>query len=242
MIVEVCANSLESAVNAQKACADRIELCTELAGGGTTPSFGLLKVIKKYISIPVNVLIRPRSGEFTYSDLEFEIMKKDIELCKELGFNGIVSGVLKKDFTLDVERTKELINLSKPMQFTFHRAFDWVEDPMATLKQLEELEVDTILSSGQQNSSVAGIDLLSKLLNKSERTVIMPGGGIQDSNVLEFKKKGFGAVHLTGIKFHRTLDHTPVVPMSTPGFLRDDEIAISHLATLKEVVRLVKEK
>ncbi|MCM4152872.1 copper homeostasis protein CutC [Arenibacter sp. N53] len=242
MIVEVCANSLESAVNAQKAGADRIELCTELAGGGTTPSFGLLKVIKKYISIPVNVLIRPRSGEFTYSDLEFEIMKKDIELCKELGFNGIVSGVLKKDFTLDVERTKELINLSKPMQFTFHRAFDWVEDPMATLKQLEELEVDTILSSGQQNSSVAGIDLLSKLLNKSERTVIMPGGGIQDSNVLEFKKKGFGAVHLTGIKFHRTLDHTPVVPMSTPSFLRDDEIAISHLATLKEVVRLVKEK
>ena len=242
MIVEVCANSLESAVNAQKAGADRIELCTELAGGGTTPSFGLLKLIKEHISIPVNVLIRPRSGDFTYSNLEFEIIKKDIALCKELGFNGIVSGVLNKDFTLDVERTKELIKLSKPMQFTFHRAFDWVSDPMATLQQLEELEVDAILSSGQQNSSVAGMDLLSKLQKKSKRTVIMPGGGIQDANVLEFKKKGFGAVHLTGIKFHKSLDHIPVVPMSSPGFLRDDEVAISHLATLKEVVRLVKEK
>ncbi|MCK0146035.1 copper homeostasis protein CutC [Arenibacter sp. F26102] len=242
MIVEVCANSLESAVNAQKAGADRIELCTELAGGGTTPSFGLLKLIKEYVSIPVNVLIRPRSGDFTYSNLEFEIMKKDIALCKELGFNGIVSGVLYKDFTLDVERTKELIKLSRPMQFTFHRAFDWVSGPMATLQQLEGLEVDTILSSGQQNSSVAGIDLLSKLQKKSKRTVIMPGGGILDANVLEFKKKGFGAIHLTGIKFHKTLDQIPVVPMSTPSFLRDDEIAISHMATLKEVVRLVKEK
>ena len=242
MIVEVCANSLESAVNGQKAGADRIELCTELAGGGTTPSFGLLKLIKEYVSIPVNVLIRPRSGDFTYSDLEFEIMKKDITLCKELGFNGIVSGVLNKDFTLDVERTKELIKLSKPMQFTFHRAFDWVNDPLATLQQLEELEVDTILSSGQQNSSVAGIDLLSKLQKKSKRTVIMPGGGVLDTNVLEFKKIGFGAIHLTGLKFHKTLDRTPVVPMSSPNFLRDDELGISNLDTLKGVVRLVKEK
>ena len=187
-----------------------------LAVGGITPSFGLLKLIKEHISIPVNVLIRPRSGDFTYSDLEFEIMKKDIALCRELGFNGIVSGVLNKDFTLDVERTKELIELSRPMQFTFHRAFDWVRDPMATLQQLEELEVDTILSSGQQNSSVHGMDLLSGLQKKSKRTVIMPGGGIRDTNVLEFKKKGFGAVHLTGIKFHKTLDHTPEIPMSSP--------------------------
>src|SRR5690606_29586637 len=98
MIVEVCANSLESALNAQKAGADRIELCTELAVGGLTPSFGLLQLVRERISIPVNVLIRPRSGDFTYSQLEFEIMKRDIGLCRELGFNGIVSGVLSKDF------------------------------------------------------------------------------------------------------------------------------------------------
>ncbi|MCM4173875.1 copper homeostasis protein CutC [Arenibacter sp. TNZ] len=242
MIVEICANSLESAVNAQKAGADRIELCAELGVGGVTPSFGMLKLIREHISVPINVLIRPRSGDFTYSDLEFEVMKRDIVLCQELGFNGIVSGVLHKDFTLDVERTNQLIKLSKHMQFTFHRAFDWVKDPILTLKQLEELEVDTILSSGQKDSSVAGIDLLSELLKKAKEIVIMPGGGIRDANVLEFKKKGFGAVHLSGIEFHKTLDHTPVVPMSTPSFLRDDEIGISNLENIKEVVRLVKQK
>tara|TARA_R110000765_G_scaffold143801_2_gene245545 strand:+ start:2538 stop:3305 length:768 start_codon:yes stop_codon:yes gene_type:complete len=241
MIVEVCANSLESALNAQKAGADRIELCNELAVGGVTPSFGLLQLIKEHISIPVNVLIRPRSGDFSYSDPEFEIMKKDIALCRDLGFNGIVSGVLSRDFTLDYKRTKELIGESGPLQFTFHRAFDWVSDPMATLQQLQELEVDTILSSGQQKSSVQGMELLTRLLKKSKGCVIMPGGGIRDTNVLEFKKQGFGAVHLSGIKFHKTLEHTPEIPMSSPGFLRDDEIGISDLATLKEVVRLVKE-
>jgi len=240
MIVEVCANSLESAVNAQKAGADRIELCTELGVGGVTPSFGMLKLIREHISIPVNVLIRPRSGEFTYSDLEFEIMKTDIGLCKELGFNGIVSGVLMRDFTLDVERTKELIKLSGQMQFTFHRAFDWVKDPLATLDQLEALGVDTILSSGQQNSSVTGIHLLSEMLKKSKGLVVMPGGGIKDTNVLEFKEKGFGAIHLSGIEFHKTLDSKPEVAISTPSFLRDDELAISNLAILKEVVRIVK--
>lgn len=241
MIVEVCANSLESALNAQKAGADRIELCAELAVGGVTPSFGLLQLVKEYISIPVNVLIRPRSGDFTYSDMEFEIMKRDVALCRELGFNGIVSGVLSKDLTLDYERTKELIAASRPLEFTFHRAFDWVTDPVATLRQLQELQVDTILSSGQQNSSVEGMDLLNRLSKECKDCVIMPGGGIRDNNVVEFKKKGFMAVHLSGIKFHRTLGQKPQIAMSSPGFLKDDEIGISDLATLKEVVRLVKE-
>lgn len=242
MIVEVCANSLESALNAQKAGADRIELCTELAVGGLTPSFGLLQLVRERISIPVNVLIRPRSGDFTYSDLEFGIMERDIEKCRELGFNGVVSGVLSKDFTLDYQRTKVLVTAAGPMHFTFHRAFDWVRDPMATLGQLEELQVDTILSSGQQKSSVRGLDLLIRLLKKSNRSTIMPGGGVRDTNVLEFRENGFGAVHLSGIQFHRTLCETPAIKMSTPGFLRDDEIAISDLSTLREVVRLVKEK
>src|SRR6056297_3221779 len=112
MIVEVCANSLQSALIAQEAGADRIELCSELAVGGITPSYGLLKAVREKISIPVNVLIRPRSGDFTFSDDEFEIMKTNIALCIELGFNGVVSGALHPDFSLDVERTKELVVLS----------------------------------------------------------------------------------------------------------------------------------
>jgi copper homeostasis protein len=113
---------------------------------------------------------------------------------------------------------------------------------MATLRQLEELEVDTVLSSGQQHSSVQGMDLLSELKENAKAIVVMPGGGIRDTNVLEFKKKGFAAVHLSGITFHKTLDRTPEVPMSSPSFLRDDEIAISNFKRLREVVRIVKEK
>lgn len=241
MIVEVCANSLESALNAQKAGADRIELCAELGVGGVTPSYGLLKLVKKYISIPVNVLIRPRSGDFTYSELEFEIMKHDIELCREIGVNGIVSGVLLKDFTLDLERTKELISVTGPLDFTFHRAFDWVKDPLATLGQLQLLGVDTVLSSGLQKTSLEGMTQLLELYNHAERTVIMPGGGIRDTNVQQFKEKGFAAVHLSGIKFYKTLEHPPHIPMSTPSFLRDNEVGISDLAVLERVVRMVKE-
>ncbi|MDX1364760.1 copper homeostasis protein CutC [Arenibacter latericius] len=241
MIVEVCANSLESALNAQKAGADRIELCAELGVGGVTPSYGLLKAIRKYITIPVNVLIRPRSGDFTYTEREFEIMKHDIEMCKELGFNGIVSGVLLSDFSLDVERTKELVELSKPLYFTFHRAIDWVKDPIATLKQLERFGVDAILSSGQQKSSVEGMNQLLELHNNTDRIVIMPGGGIRDTNVHQFKENGFGAVHLSGIRFHKTLEEVPEIPMSTPSFLRDNEVGVSNLEVLKNVMRVVKE-
>lgn len=241
MIVEVCANSLESAINAQKAGADRIELCVELGVGGLTPSYGLLKRIKEYVSIPINVLIRPRSGDFTYSDLEFDIMKTDIALCKELGFNGIVSGVLLKDLSLDVERTKELVALSRPLQFTFHRAFDWVQDPRATLRELELMGVDILLSSGLQKTSMEGMDLLWELHGNSDHCVIMPGGGIRDTNVHQFKDKGFNAVHLSGVQFHKTLKIMPLIPMSTPDFLRDDEIPVSDPATLREVIRIAKE-
>ena len=125
MKLEICANSYQSASNAEKAGAHRIELCAELAVGGITPSYGLLKKVMHDLTIPVHVLIRPRSGDFTYSDAEFQIMKENILICKELGVTGIVSGVLKLDNTIDIERTKELVAVAKPMNFTFHRAFDW---------------------------------------------------------------------------------------------------------------------
>ncbi|NKI25544.1 copper homeostasis protein CutC [Arenibacter sp. 6A1] len=241
MIVEVCANSVESAINAQSAGADRIELCAELAVGGLTPSLGFLKLIKEHISIPVNVLIRPRSGDFSYSDYEFQIMKNDIERCVDMGFNGIVTGVLQRDCTLDVVRTKELVALAKPLEFTFHRAFDWVRDPFETLAQLESMGVHTILSSGQQPSSVKGIDTLIKLKEQAKKCTIMPGGGVRPNNVNNFKSQGFKAIHLSGVQFQKNLEVVPAIPMSSPGFLKDDEILISNIDTLKEVVRIVKE-
>ena len=240
MLVEVCANSLESALNAEKAGADRIELCSELAVGGITPSYGLLKSISEQISIPVNVLIRPRGGDFSYSDAEFEIMKTNIALCVDLGFNGIVSGALKTNFTLDDQRTHELITASKNLQFTFHRAFDWVQHPKETLKKLENLGVDTILTSGQQKSAPEGINLLTELQKHASEITIMPGGGIRLDNIQLFKEHGFSAVHLSGMKFHKTLDTVPSVSMNSPSFLKDDAISVTNQDIIRQIVQCVK--
>lgn len=240
MLVEVCANSLQSALIAQEAGADRIELCSELAVGGITPSYGLLKAVREKINIPVNVLIRPRSGDFTFSDDEFDIMKTNIALCVELGFNGIVSGALHPDFSLDVKRTEELIAVSGDLDFTFHRAFDWVRNTHRTLQELESLGVNTILTSGQQTSALLGIDLLGDLHKKSKSCVIMPGSGVNQDNVHRFKEKGFTAVHLSAARFCRTINEKPQVNMHSASFLYDDGIAVSNLEILRAVVKTVK--
>ena len=239
MLIEVCANSLQSALNAEKAGADRIELCSELGVGGITPSYGLLKSVKERLSLPVHVLIRPRSGDFTYSDTEFEVMKKDIQLCAELGFAGVVSGVLNPDFTVDVDRTLKLLQTAGSLQFTFHRAFDWVRDPFAALTQLEDMGVDRILSSGQRPLAIEGIDLLGRLHKMGTRCTIMPGGGIREDNVREFKKMGFAAVHLSGVKFHKHIDKKPGISMNSIRFLVEDEVAISNIGNIQSVLKEV---
>ncbi|APQ17817.1 copper homeostasis protein CutC [Maribacter hydrothermalis] len=240
MKVEVCANSLESALVAEHAGADRIELCSELAVGGLTPSYGLLKAVKEQVSIPVHVLIRPRSGDFTYSDDEMNIMLSDIELCLELGFDGIVSGVLLKDFSLDVHRTQKLKAVAGNLKFTFHRAFDWIRNPFEALAQLETMQVDYILSSGQQKSAPLGIEFLSELKRKSKTVQIMPGSGVNAENVTIFKNKGFKAVHLSGSAMVQTLPEIPIISMNSERFLSDDCIALTQLENIKAVVTKVK--
>jgi len=230
MLVEVCANSLESAVNAETAGADRIELCSELAVGGITPSYGLLKAVCEKISIPVRVLIRPRSGDFSYSDEEFEIMKRNVILCQELGFDGVVSGVLYPNFDFDENR----------MKFTFHRAFDWVLDPYLALQGLEGLGVDTILTSGQKNTAVEGIELLSDLRDMASRATIMPGSGINASNAHLFKDNGFQAIHLSAVKMRQKLQNEPRIGMNSPNMLSDDSVPISCFEAIQEVISAVK--
>lgn len=240
MLVEVCANSLESALNAEKAGADRIELCSELAVGGITPSYGLLKAIKAIVKIPVHVLVRPRSGDFSFTDGEFDIMLRNIELCVAMGFDGIVSGVLHKDLTLDVERTKTLVDASGNLKFTFHRAFDWVLDPMQTMKQLERLGVDYILSSGQKKTALEGIGLLSELNRQASSCTIMPGSGVTADNVHQFKVGGFHAVHLSGTVYEQRLTKTPGISMNSPSFLRDEGVFESNMEILRKVLKEVK--
>ena len=196
MKLEICANSYQSAINAQKAGADRIELCSELGVGGITPSYGLLKKVAAQTTIPVHVLIRPRSGDFCYSNEEFEQMKIDIQLCKELNINGIVCGILHQDNTIDIERTRELVELSKPLSFTFHRAFDCVIDPKKALQQLIDLNVDRVLTSGLQKKAIDGIHLLAELQEiAKDKLTILAGSGINSENVKYFKKAGLREIH-----------------------------------------------
>ena len=201
MKLEICANSYQSAINAQKAGAHRIELCSELSVGGITPSYGLLKKVSRDLIIPVNVLIRPRSGDFTYSDDEFDIMKENIQLCKKLGVAGIVSGVLFSDNTLDIERTQELVEISKPMNFTFHRAFDVVSNPKETLKELINSGVDRVLTSGQKEKAEDGIELLSELQKIAKnKIIILAGSGINPDNAKIFKVGGLKEIHTSASK------------------------------------------
>lgn len=240
MLVEVCAGSIDSAINAEKAGADRIELCSELGVGGITPSHGFLEKVMERLSIPVHALIRPRSGDFSYSEEEFEVMLKDIEFCKKTGVKGIVSGILMPDFSIDRERTKKLIEASEDLVFTFHRAFDWAEDPEKSFQVIENLGADYLLSSGQQKSAIEGLDLLKKLKEGSSKCKIMPGGGVNKSNALDFKNASFEALHFSGSRIDKTLQRTPEISMFSEKFLKDDKKAVSDVSIITEIVQIVK--
>ncbi len=240
MIVEVCANSLQSALNAQRAGADRIEFCSELGVGGITPSYGLLQLIRETISIPIHVLIRPRSGDFTYSDPEFEAMCRDITLCREMGFEGVVAGILQKNLEPDLERTRKLLALRGEMHFTFHRAFDWIPRPREAILQLEEIGVDTVLSSGQAKSALLGISLLDEMQQLVSHCVLMPGSGIRVTNVDAFKELGFQAVHLSAATLVPHLGSLPPLPMNSLALLSDSELVLSSEAEIRAVVESVK--
>ena len=190
VLVEICANSYQSALNAQIGGAHRLELCASLEVGGITPSAATIQLTRKNVDLELFVLIRPRGGDFCYSDEEFEVMKENIRFCQSVGVDGIVSGVLLANGKLDVKRTAELIELSHPQTFTFHRAFDRVPDPFVTLKQLKEIGVDRILTSGQQPNALAGSSMLRELVVLSgEELTILGGSGINSKNVIELIEK-----------------------------------------------------
>ena len=194
MIIEVCANSYESAINAEQGGADRIELCKDLHIDGLTPTYEIAKKTIDKLKIPVFILIRPREGDFNYSNEEFELMKADIMKFKEMECKGIVSGVLNEDKTVDLGRTKELVELTRPLEFTFHRAFDVVSDPFKEIENLIELGIDRVLTSGQEETANEGIELLETLHKiAGNRIKIMPGSGINKTNIVNFKK--FKEVH-----------------------------------------------
>lgn len=232
MLLEICANSYQSAVNAQEAGANRIELCSELSVGGITPSYGLIKQVVRALSIPVFVLIRPRSSNFYYTDDEFEILKQDIHICKTIGVQGIVSGVLNTDNTIDLRRTKVLIELSKPLPFTFHRAFDYVPNPEEALEQLIDLRADRILTSGQQSKAIEGILLLKKLNKQAnDRIIILTGSGIDSENAISFKQAGFKEIHASASK---------KITETSSDFFGNTPQTVSDVKTIQDILKSIK--
>ena len=198
---EICIDSVESAIAAQQGGAHRVELCDSLIEGGTTPSAGTIALARRQVDIDVNVIIRPRGGDFCYSDIEFEIMKYDIEQAKQLGANGVVIGLLNPDGAVDVERTQQLVELARPLSVTFHRAFDMTRDPFEALEAIINVGVDRILTSGQEPSVLEGLDLIAELVQKAgDRIIIMPGGGITERNIGKIvAQSGVKEVHVVGV-------------------------------------------
>ncbi|MFH1179683.1 MAG: copper homeostasis protein CutC [Candidatus Bathyarchaeota archaeon] len=186
-ILEVCANSLASALAAQTGGAYRVELCDNLYEGGTTPSLGCIKLAREKLDIKLNVLIRPRGGDFLYSDDEMEIIKRDIQTCKQVGVDGVVIGFLTPDGDIDKDRTRKRIKAAHPLSVTFHRAFDVCRDPYKALDELVSLGVDRILTSGQRNAAPQGVELISELVDLAgNNVIIMPGAGLKPENIKDF--------------------------------------------------------
>lgn len=189
-ILECCADSVESALNAHEGGANRLELCGNLVIGGTTPSLFLFEEIRKKLDIKIHVLIRPRFGDFLYTEYEKNIMKKEVEMFRKVGADGVVIGALDKKGNLDVEFMKELIYIAGNMKVVLHRAFDVCKDPFKTLEESISLGIDTILTSGQQNNCLLGLELIKKLDEVSNgRIKIMAGSGMTSDRMKEFLEK-----------------------------------------------------
>jgi len=186
MLLEVCANSLESCIFAEKGGAQRVELCSNIPEGGTTPSYAEISLARKHLSIDLHVMIRPRGGDFLYSSLELEIIKQDIIAAKNLGADGVVFGILTREGKIDKTSCRQLLELAYPLRTTFHRAFDMVSDPFASLEDIISMGFDNLLTSGLQAKAYEGIHLLKQLIEKAnERIIIMPGSGINEYNIKE---------------------------------------------------------
>ncbi|TDR80754.1 copper homeostasis protein CutC [Paludibacterium purpuratum] len=204
ILLEVCAGSLTSCLAAQSGGAARVELCDNLNEGGTTPSYGLLAVARDRLSIGLNVMIRPRGGDFLYDEGEIEVMRRDIEQCKRLGVDGIVLGALTEDGDVDVALTGELVAWAAPLPVTFHRAFDLTRDPLQALEQVIASGCRRLLSSGQAASAFLGGELLRDLhAAAGARLVVMPGCGVRADNIVALRQ-------LTGCREFHSSARLPV--------------------------------
>lgn len=220
LILEVCIDSIESALAAERGGAHRIELCSDLPEGGVTPSAGLIAAVRQMVSIELSVLIRPRPGDFWYSNDEMEVMRRDIATAKQLGADCVVLGILEVNGRVDKARTRELVHLAAPAKVTFHRAFDMSSDLLRSLDDLQATGVHCVLTSGGKQSAADGVETLKRMVQAANGCVrIMAGGGIEENNVAEI-------VERTGVReIHASLKSSIATPMQ----YRNEEISLGTL-------------
>lgn len=235
--IEVCANSIESCIQAERGGARRVELCAALSEGGTTPSLGTVQIARQMVNLKMHVIIRPRGGDFCYSDVELRAMVRDIELMRTAGVDGVVFGCLEPDGEIDVERNRVLLEAASGMSTTFHRAFDVCRDQFRATQEIIEMGFDRILTSGGASTAILGAERIGELVARfGDRVVIMPGCGVNEDNIRWLAQKT-GAV-----EFHSSAQkvvdsvmeyRVPSVPMG--GAVTQDEF--TRRETSSEKVR-----
>lgn len=235
--LEICVFNTETAIAAAAAGADRIELCENYANGGTTPSYGYLRTTREKVFIPIFPMIRPRGGDYYHREEEIEIIRKDILLCKELGFEGVVIGLLNIDGTIDKENTARLVEAAYPLDVTFHRAFDRCKEPLEALETIIACGCTRILTSGQQPKAPDGKELIKTLVDQADgRIIIMPGSGINSGNIAMMRE-------FTGAKeFHtsaRILKESPTTFMNPvmPEDFRQDFTDTEEIQRIKALLQ-----
>lgn len=231
-IIEIATSDFVTTKSAVEGGADRIELCANLAEGGTTPSYGTVKQCREAFNVLIYPIIRPRGGDFLYTDEEFSIMLQDIKLFKELGCDGVVIGLLNRDGNIDVKRSAQLVEAAYPIGVTFHRAFDRCRDPFEAMEQLVEMGCERILTSGQLPTVSEGADLIAVLNRKAEeRIIIMPGSGLRKENIKWLAEK-------TGCReFHSSLrgKSASMMEFIHPGFAGSAESYMNNAIDPEEV-------
>jgi copper homeostasis protein len=242
VLVEACVDAIDSALEAERGGAGRIELCGELLQGGVTPSAGLIGAVKARVAarIPVFVLVRPRTGDFLYDDDELDVMRRDIALCSSLGVAGVVLGALTTDGDVDVARLRSLVELARPMSVTFHRAFDFVRDLDRALDALVSLGVDRVLTSGGAATALEGAPALSRLVQRAgDRITVLAGGSITSANVADVvRASGVREVHVRGAEQVRsTMRHRHAgVTLVRPLNASDDARLVTRAGQIRRIV------
>lgn len=240
--LEVCAYSVESCITAEKAGANRIELCSGLYEGGLTPSIGLIMESKKSVNIDIYAMVRPRGGDFYYNETELKVIYSDIEAIKKTKVQGIVIGFLKKNGEVDVPKLKEIVDFSYPLKVVFHRAIDLTPDPYDALAAIIESRCVRILTSGQQNIAIDGIDTIDKLVKIANNKIeIMAGSGINVQNAGKLISKNIDALHLSASSYRNsemTFNDTKV-PMGNFNLKFENQIQFADFHKIQSIVSLI---